>query len=79
MLTTEEPALAVPGKAVRLTAGLAKRGDSAAGAPSAKMVARHVAEQQIAVCGVPQRTLGEEKARRPSRWRRILPTTDAKR
>src|SRR5918993_2768197 len=63
MLASDESALAVPGKAVRLTAGLAKRGDSAVGAPSANMVAWHVAEQQVAISSVPQRALGKEKAR----------------
>src|SRR5918993_2779766 len=63
MLASDESALAVPGKAVRLTAGLAKRGDSAVGAPSANTVAWHVAEQQVAISSVPQRALGKEKAR----------------
>src|SRR5262249_61660723 len=62
MLAGDQATLVVPGEPVRLVAGLAKGADPVVGAPTAQMIARHIAEQEIAVAAVPQRTLGEEAA-----------------
>src|SRR6185295_10748069 len=66
MLARDQAALKIPREAVRLVAGVAKRGDAVLGAPSAQMVAWHIAKQQVAVAPMPQRPFREDAARRQS-------------
>src|SRR5262245_26699125 len=64
VLAGQEAPLPIPGEAVRHAARLAIRGDAVAGRPAAKVIARHVAPEQVLLPWMPQRALGEEAARR---------------
>ena len=63
VLAGEQPALSIVGEPVGHVAGLPERGHAVLGRPPPQVIARHVAEQQELAPGVPERPLGEEKAR----------------
>src|SRR2546430_1897792 len=62
VLAGEESALTVPGQAIGHVARLAEGRDAVFRRPAAEVVARHVAPEQIATRGMPERPLGEEAA-----------------
>src|SRR5262249_43497931 len=60
MLAGDEAAFVVPGEPVRLVAGLTEGGNTSLFVPAAQVVTRHIAEQEVALARVPQRTFRED-------------------